>query len=592
MKKALILLLSLVLLLSGCKKTDAPQPTEPETTGLYDPNHAVEQLTGGAVRAYPLGDTAYTELETMGNKLLLWDEDGSARVLQGENCEVAAEAKTGLRSRWNGNYDIHAQGVAVYEESTKEVVLLNPQLQEVNRIALPADMQGMPAISMESGQIFYCQGTDIRAMDMESGIPRLIRSHPAAEQTLLGCYFDGKLIGCQVTDAKGERTTLLISSEDGAVRYEEPGFGSMESYGDRYFIRRFDNGWYQCIAGNLQDGPKSAPAYDEIVTEPVLEMNGLVVYITLYDSDATVQFIDLAAGTWTSRLTLPGIESIKGVAATEEFVWLLVQEENGQALYRWDVTLSQNAEATMAMAPLYTADSPDTEGIAKAQARADELGETYGVKISLWLDALKYAGDYQVEGEYLPQALDNMLLNLHGALMEFPEGFLKDTIRSGDIRICLVRSIADAPWVVNWVDGDCVILISSGAHPGEAFLEAVGTAVDSHVLGNSRDYDNWEKLNPEGFTYGAAQQDESLLRGETRAFADKAGMASVTEDRRTLFYAAMGDKNEKLFESEIMQAKLRCMCEGIREAYGLEKSKDTYPWEFYLNEPMVKMEKS
>ena len=51
MKKALILLLSLVLLLSGCKKTDAPQPTEPETTGLYDPNHAVEQLTGGAVRA-------------------------------------------------------------------------------------------------------------------------------------------------------------------------------------------------------------------------------------------------------------------------------------------------------------------------------------------------------------------------------------------------------------------------------------------------------------------------------------------------------------------------------------------------------------
>ena len=193
-----------------------------------------------------------------------------------------------------------------------------------------------------------------------------------------------------------------------------------------------------------------------------------------------------------------------------------------------------------------------------------------------------------LEGEYLPQALDNMLLNLHGALMQFPEGFLKDTIRSGDIRICLVRSIADAPWAVNWVDGDCVILIDSS----EAFLEAVGTAVDSHVLGNSRDYDNWEKLNPEGFTYGAAQQDESLLRGETRAFADKAGMASVTEDRRTLFYAAMGDKNEKLFESEIMQAKLRCMCEGIREAYGLEKSKDTYPWEFYLNEPMVKMEKS
>lgn len=588
MKKCLCLCLAVLILLSGCKQTDAPQPTEPEPTGLYDPDHPVEQLTGGAVRAYPLGDTAYTKLETMGNKLLLWDSDGSALVLQGENCLVAAEGMTGLRSQYVDNYDVYAQGLAVYEESTKEVVLLNPQLQEVNRIALPEDIQGMPAINMESGEIFYCQGNDVRCLNLETGVPRLIRSHLAAEQTLVGCYFDGKLIGCEVTDEKGDRTTLLISSEDGMVLYESTGFPSMETYGDRYFIRRFDNGWYQCIAGNLQDGPKSAPAYDEIDTEPVLEMNGLVVHFTPYDSDATVQFIDLATGTWTSRLRISGITHIPSVAATEEFVWLLVQEENGQALYRWDVSLSQDAEATMAMAPLYTAESPDTEGIAQMQARADEMGETFGVKISLWQDAVKYAGDYQVEGEYLTQAIDNYLLDLRGALMQFPEGFLKDTIRSGDIRICLVRSIGDEPCGVTWVNGDCAILVNSG----EGFLMAVGAAVDSHVLGNSRDYDNWEKLNPEGFTYGTAQQDEGLLSGDTRAFVDKAGMASMVEDRRTLFYAAMGDNNEELFASEVMQKKLRCMCEGIREAYGLEKKQELYIWEQYLAEPMVQIEQT
>ena len=44
----------------------------------------------------------------------------------------------------------------------------------------------------------------------------------------------------------------------------------------------------------------------------------------------------------------------------------------------------------------------------------------------------------------------------------------------------------------------------------------------------------------------------------------------------------MMDGNKYLFELDIMQEKLMLLCKGIREAYKLEKSVDTYPWEQYL----------
>ena len=150
MKRSLTLLLALTMLLAGCQKAAPAAPTEPETTGLYDPSHAVEQQTGGAVRVYPLENTEHIGLRTMGNKLLLLRSDGTGLVLQGEYCEVAAEGVTDITNLYAAIYDIYAQGLAVYQPDTKEVVVRNPQLQEVNRIQLPQDIQGEPAISLET----------------------------------------------------------------------------------------------------------------------------------------------------------------------------------------------------------------------------------------------------------------------------------------------------------------------------------------------------------------------------------------------------------------------------------------------------------
>ena len=50
---------------------------------------------------------------------------------------------------------------------------------------------------------------------------------------------------------------------------------------------------------------------------------------------------------------------------------------------------------------------------------------------------------------------------------------------------------------------------------------------------------------------------------------------------------AMLDGQEDLFRSAPMQAKLRKLCLGIREAFHLEAEPVVYRWEQYLNAPLA-----
>lgn len=59
-------------------------------------------------------------------------------------------------------------------------------------------------------------------------------------------------------------------------------------------------------------------------------------------------------------------------------------------------------------------------------------------------------------------------------------------------------------------------------------------------------------------------------------------MTFPKEDRARIFENAMLPGNAELFASQTMQRKLRAVCESIRDAYGLRKWEETFPWEQYL----------
>ena len=64
-------------------------------------------------------------------------------------------------------------------------------------------------------------------------------------------------------------------------------------------------------------------------------------------------------------------------------------------------------------------------------------------------------------------------------------------------------------------------------------------------------------------------------------------MSFPKEDRARIMEFAMTEGNAACFQSKTMQAKLKLLCQGIREAFGLRKSPETFLWEQYLNESLA-----
>lgn len=594
----IILLILLALLLTGCGEQPMPEQSKateettiPAPTGFYDPGSAVEQQTDGAVRVYPLQGASYSDLSFMGEKLLLSSESGELTVLHTEEGIPLATAVTGEKiPSFDVGFSTANTGVAYYSEQSNAVVLLNPILQQTDQITLPETLQQTPVISLAKKQVYYCVENEIWALDMSTGIARLVKQQSNRNQKLLGGYFDDKLLACEVTDSDGQVQTHYISAETGQTLSRDSGVFYLDTYADSYVLRRWDTTVLQTITGTLDGEYQSLripEAYGSLYS--TLAMNGVVTSLET-GNGLQLSFFDLGSGEKTAEVILPEVAAPVAIAAGQQCIWILAADGDSgeQILYRWDKTLSPVSEAGSYLGPLYTAQSPDTDALALCQEHVDWYNSQYGVRISMWENALKATGGYTVTGEYQPEVITQMLEQLESVLAQFPADFLRNTVENGWIRVSLVRRIESGEaWVSFWENGDCHILLTPQADIPAAFLTGLGYGVDSHVLGNSRDFDTWAQLNPADFAYGEAC-DPKYLAGESRYFVDALSTVSILEDRCRLFAAAMLPDNGEIFTADGMQKKLLRLCEGIREAYGLEKSAEEYPWEQYLQSPLYK----
>jgi len=601
MKRLLIITLAL-LLLAGCG-TQTPTeplntltPTVPDATGLYEPGNVVEQQSGGAVRAYPLNNGDYVGMAAMGNKLLLIGYEGEMTVLSGDDCEPVATLNV-ERNLLAMDPDLSASemGVTYYLEKERQLVVLNPQLQESARLTLPEGTHGSPAVSLVSNRLYYCVGQEIWEMDMKTRITRMIRTQVCVDQQLTGLHFKDTVLSCRVTDEDHNSYTVYISTETGQTLSDDRGLFWLDTYEDSYVAQRLDGVILQRIVGKLEEEPKSLN----------VEMSGLLLtsaliqggVVTCYEDEVgqRLAFYNTETGKRTSMVTLQGVQSPAAVYADSRFVWILASEYQTRrtVLYRWDVAKSPMVDGAVYTGELITGQKPDAEGLAQCKSRVQSLSETYDVRMELWEEGSQ-TGGYTMSAEYRTEALVPMLDGMEAVLKLFPEDFLRTTVTSGWIHVQLVRSVGTgAESVQYWHDGDCYVAITPEADPKFALLQGIACAIDTHVLGNSRDYDDWNDLNPKKFSYdndyilNQMRTDLQYLEGEDMAFIDKLSMSFAHEDRSRIFAAAMLEGNKDIFKHEIMQAKLRLLCEGIREAYKLEKSVDTYPWEQYLEKSLA-----
>ena len=595
--KRLLLILLAVLLLAGCgKKKNESQPTEtnannPAAVKLYVPGSNVEKQTDGAVRVYGLEDDTYFGVFSMGNHQLVMGTKGLT-VLTGADGELWATLPTDV-IRADTVMDVAPTGFAYYNPNSRQVIVLNPQLQVAGQMELPKEITGAPCISIAKNEVFYSTGSELRALNMTTGISRLLRQQTASTQTLLGAYFDGTLLLCRITDADGDVSTEYISAETGQTVAPGREDTALLTVGNQYIAQWQEGVMQQTAFGVRGETAQSLhtlpPAMEEKGGRAVLPGVNRVVDYRMQETGLELTCYDLNSGKAIGRTVLPGVRAPIAFSGDKDDICMLATdtEKTCHVLYRWNVAKSAIGDETVHTGPLFTAENPDTQGLAESRGLADTYQTQYGVKLLLWKDAVQVTGGHTLTPEYHPQIINGMLEKMKPVLEQFPEKFLLKTVEAGWIRIALVREIAGgADWVQFWEGKDCWVILSAEADVASCLLQGIAYGVDSHVLGNSREFDTWTEMNPKGFNYTYSTHvagNANYLTEGNRAFADLQSMTYPHEDRCRIFYYACLPQRADMFQSTVMQAKLLRICKGIREAYNLQKRTETFVWEQYLN---------
>lgn len=626
MKRHLFPLIALCLLLSGCSRpaveatVPAPVETEPVSTtaapaGLYDPESPGEKAYSGALRGYPLSIPGVSGMKAMGNDLLLFSDTESCTLitrLSGDELPISASTQLSFAlSPEDPSLQIADSSLSFYDPVNRQTVILDASLKEIRHIPAPEDLSGTPLLSADRGTLYYCTDSSIRGWDLETGIHRVIKEATFPEQSLTGLHLNDTILQCRVSDADGTDRTLLLSAGNGQLLYETWEDLSLSTSGSRYYAA-FPTGSVQALLFGQEGSDPTAltPAALNATGFFLERRNAAVTACVPLENTLQLDYYDLDSGLRTACLELSSSQPPLAVAETTDgWVYLLISDTayGREAIYRWDIQSPACAVSDMAVytGTYYTVLEPDYHGLVWCQSYAEKIGQAYGIEVLLWEDALTVQPwDYEFQMEYLVPVLRQELTLLDQRLSRFPEGFLEATASHFDsLKICLVRSITGsaesgsletATGVQFQSEADAYIVLAVGETSEKALYHELYHVMETHILGNSIALDQWSKLNPPDFAYdfdytANTQRDGSAyLQPDTRSFVDTYSMSFPKEDRARIWEYAMIPGSEDLFAASPLQFKLKALCQGIREAYGLEKSQEIYPWEQYLVQPLAK----
>jgi len=623
MKRMTLLVLAALLFLSSCHAQAEPPATESaaisvlptEPPELYDADSEIEQRTRGALKAYPLSISDAVGVMPMGSDMLIFSGGDAATLTRytGEGLRAAATAALPCPvSPDDGAVVITADAVSYYDAVQREMVFLDRELRETGRFPLPETISGAPALSEDLQMLYYSTGHALRCIDLETGLDRLLTQMFSCSLIPEKVHCDGAVIACDSLGDSGQRSKLYISTTTGQLLRECAAETALQTRGDSYFAQLKDGAYTQLLLGSSEHGPTllTPHTYGSTVF-PLLQTGGAVLTTRNASAGLQLDYYDLQSGRQTASVTLTGADTVRSVcAATQEQVWLLCYAPayGCDVLYRWDLTKSETGDTRSCLSARYSAENPDLSGLAACRDIADTLSRRYGVQIHLWTDATVFQPwDYRLVPEYQVPVIKENLKELERFLSLYPQGFLQTAAAqtsSGCIQICLVRSIlgnTDADGAVNeavglqyWDDNRNVYLCLSMSHGG-LFRNAcheMSHIIDSRVLTYCKAYDGWNSLNPAGFQYtydytGLSSGSNLWTAGADRAFIDRYSTTFPKEDRARIMEYAVEAGNGDYFSSETMQKKLRTICLGIREAFGLKGTSEVLIWEQYLAQPIT-----
>ena len=622
MKSLLILLLMLVL--TGCgADTEATQiPTTEalvaatEPSGSYAPGSTLEMFTGGAVREYPQQIPDIYAIAAAGEDVLVFSGWNGCTVtrLTGENLFRVAEitldeflmpGETGLL--------ITEDRMVYFDSASRELVWLDENFREFSRLALPEDMTGKPVITRDRLKVYYCTAEGLRMLDVESGISRLVKQMAYPEQILVGLLLEDTVVKLHIVEEEYRERDLFLDAATGQLLEEVEGVASIYSCGGLYYGYRMETEDMAIIVGRAGETTRELLPLDPNGATSLMPQTGGAVGYGNRDGRWQLDYYDLETGSRQAQVYLP--ESVTP--------WQYVESGSGKYLYflsnadaesqiigRWNLEMSATGDENTYTDTWYTRENPNIQGLDQCAAKAAALSEQYGLEIHVYEDACAVQpSDYRMDACWQVPLMEQQLEQLEAMLASLPENFLPLTMEKleGKLHISLVASIRgsqesgsldSAEGLQFWVDNDAYVAFIPGERFEATFYHELYHVMESRILSCSSALYRWDELNPKGFEYdydyienqnrdGSQYTDDNT----TRAFIDNYSMSFPKEDRARIFEYACQEGNEEYFLSATMQKKLRTICQGIREAYGLKKSEEVLPWEQYLESPLAYVKK-
>lgn len=604
MKRPLSLLL-VCLCLCGCAAAPAAEAPIPQR-----PSSAVSVAgspdDGSILRAFPLGISDANGLIPFGEQLLLFSGRDITTLTLLRTADLTVTAETVLDiflSAGDPSLRVGTGALSFYDPVQKETLVLDTSLNVLRQISLPGNAVGSPILSSDGETLYYCTSDAIRSLDLLTGIRRCIKALSYSHQSLSGLFLEDTVLQCSITDGDAERT-LFLSSETGQTLGQLGREIRLLTLGSRYYAC-FPSGMIHAAVFGDRDGQPKGLFPETVTAQTVFlpEKNGAVT-VEAEPSSLRLDYYDLDSGLRRCTLSIATEQTPEAiVSGGDGAVYILTCD----TLYRWDV---EDPKALCSDGTVYTfdyssGDDPDPEGLAQCRSLAQAIGRQHGIEILIWEEAAAVQPwDYDLDAECLVPVIRRELQLLEKRLAQYPEGFLAATAAPfTSLKLCLVRQIRgtaesgslNLATGLQFVNGtDAYVVIAAGAHSERALYHELFHVMQTRILNESIAFDQWDKLNPSGFSYdydylANATRDAGIyLHRENRAFIDTYSMSFPKEDRARIMEYAMMPGNRELFQGKTLQAKLKAVCEGIREAYGLEKEPVAYPWEQYLQKPLAR----
>ena len=611
MMKKLAIALGLALLLTGCgaapevTETTAPPaettvPTEP-VPSCYVENSPMERGTGGAVRQYEL-EQPVTGLGTLGGELLICTGNRTLTLMDSDTLDVLRTRELDHGIDWSSSSLVLSEnGIGFYDPSCHTYLTLDNNLITASTYVGGDDTLAMSVINGDFTRIYYAAENGIRVLQLSDGTSRLVREEHKPILSVGGMLFNDTTLYYTRLNDDGGAETCFVDVDNGSL-YQTADFQGQIVSWDRSYAGRMvlDHAMGQTawlISGDLEGSLrrlKSERLWDSVLLLP----NGWAVLQQSSRVGLTLSCYDMADGTRISQITMPEqYDLLTCGTAIGSRLWLC--DDAGTRFYCWDTAVSGGGDPESDFADYASMGAPDEAGLAQCSQLAQAIGDRHGVKITVREENNRTSGvDYSTYPDYRSDMYNLALRELERVLKELPGDFLKKLGRltdAGQLEIRLVddydpdRKSTPATGSIDVADGSAAVCVSICGNIREIFFHELFHMMEVQFLNNGDSFKNWEELNPENFTYANSYadyyegrlEDSAYLSQGSSFFADAYGLVSAREDRAQVFLYACLDGESGRFASPGMQAKLKTVCQTIRE-YISVGAEEIPVWEQYL----------